>query len=178
MAKYKFKKGTEVYYVEASNKSKARKEVCKQIGFKITKFDADDFDESIYYQRHSRYKGWKLGNSNTSMQNYGCALMCWSYVARLDPKDVDKLFIDKGVYNNDMINFGKACKVLGFKDYEKSTDINRMPIEKETIKEVLLGRSQHFVVRINDNGRRIFDPWLGKILPINHYKFKSYRIFK
>lgn len=133
---------------------------------------------NMYHQRNARYKGMKLGKSNTSMQQYGCALMCWSYVADKDPLEVNQLFIEKGVYNGDMIIFEKACEVLGLKDYEKSKDINRMPTQEETIKEVRLGKGQHFVIRLNKDGKRtIFDPWLGSIKSINHYPFVSYRIF-
>ena len=35
------------------------------------------------------------------------------------------------------------------------------------------------MVRLIRNGKRlIYDPWLGKEMPINHYPFKSYRLFK
>ena len=133
---------------------------------------------NMYWQRNPRYKGLKLGKSNTSMQNYGCFLMCLSYVIDKDPLEVNQLFIEKGVYSNDMIIASKACEVLGLKDYEKSTNINRMPTQEETIKEVQMGKSQHFVVRINKDGKRtIYDPWQNKILSINFYPFKSYRIF-
>jgi len=85
--------------------------------------------------------------------------------------------MEKGVYNGDLI-MPKAFDVLGLKNYQKVTDIERMPTQELSIKEVLLGRSQHFVVRIfRDNKRWIFDPWDGKELPINHYPFRSYRVF-
>lgn len=138
----------------------------------------EDFDEKLYFQRSSRYKGKKIGKSNTPMQTYGCLLCCLSYISRKDPLDVNQLFIDKGVYTGDMINLGKACEVLGFKNYLKTKDINYMPKQEETIKEVRLGRGVHFVVRFNKNGKRwIYCPWLGKIMPINHYDFLSYRVF-
>lgn len=133
---------------------------------------------SIYWQRNPIYKGLKIGNSQTSMQGYGCALMSFSYVTGRDPLEVNRLFIEKGVYQNDIIVFSKACEVLGLKNYEKSIDINRMPSQEMVIKEVRLGKSQHFTVRLNkDEKRSIFDPWVGKIMPINEYKFMSYRIF-
>lgn len=151
-------------------------ERCPKCGY--SPLDEIQLDKDIYYQRSDRYAGKKLGKSKTSMQNFGCALMCWSYVFKKDPLEVNQLFIDKGVYIGDMINFAKACEVLGGKNYEKSTNINRMPSQEETIKEVLLGKSQHFVVRINKDGKRtIYDPWTNMILPINHYSFRSYRIF-
>lgn len=151
---------------------------CPNCGFEIFNDTNVAFDISIYYQRSNRYKGLKLGKSQTSMQDYGCALMCFSYIKRMDPLTVNQLFIDKGVYSADMINFSKACEFLDLKNYEKNTDISRMPKQEETIKEVKLGKGQHFVVRINKNGKRtIFDPWTGEIKTINFYTFKSYRIF-
>lgn len=147
-------------------------DICPKCGYK-----ENVLDQSVYWQRNPRYKGYKLGYSMTSMQQYGCYLMCLSYVTGLDPIDVDKLFMEKGVYNGDLI-MPKAFDVLGLKNYQKVTDIERMPTQELSIKEVLLGRSQHFVVRIfRDNKRWIFDPWDGKELPINHYPFRSYRVF-
>lgn len=135
-------------------------------------------DKSIFWQQHPRYKGLKLGKSNTSMQQFGCFLMCWAYVSGWDPIELNKHFTEHGVYSNDLINEQKACEVLGFEWVTRSYDINYMPKQELTIKEVYLGKGQHFVVRINENDKRtIFDPWEGRVLPINHYKFKSYRVF-
>lgn len=147
--------------------------------------------ESIYWQRNPRYKGYKLGKSNTSMQQYGCYLMCLSYLSGKDPIEVDELFMKNDVYkdtdnipdfnfaDDDIIDSKKASKILGFSNYVKVTDVNRMPVQELSIKEVTLGKGQHFTVRIfRDNKRLIFDPWEGKELPINQYKFRSYRIFE
>lgn len=151
---------------------------CPKCGYEESTENSSEIDLSLYYQRSKRYSGKKLGNSNSSMQNYGCALMCFSYAKRMDPLEVNQIFIDKGVYSGDMINFGRACDALNLKNYEKNIDINRMPTQEETIKEVYLGKYQHFTVRINKNGnRKIFDPWTGKMQTINFYTFKSYRIF-
>lgn len=145
---------------------------------KCPKCGYEEITPNMYHQRNARYKGMKLGKSNTSMQQYGCALMCFSYVTDKDPLDVNQLFIEKGVYSVDMIDFAKACEVLGLKNYEKSKDINRMPTQEEVIKEVKLGKGQHFVVRINKDGKRtIFDTWTGANQSINYYPFVSYRIF-
>jgi hypothetical protein len=141
--------------------------------------------QSIYWQRNPRYKGLKIGKSKTSLQNYGCYLMCWSYVTKKDPLEVNKLFTDNGVYvyskeskDYDIIDSAKACKVLGLEWVGRFYNIGYMPKQELSIKEVYLGKSQHFVVRIIRDGKRlIFDPWEGCELDINHYKFKSYRVF-
>jgi len=148
-------------------------------------------EPSIYWQRHPRYKGQKIGLSQTDMQQYGCYLMCWSYLVGKDPLDINRLFIEKGVYkdidnipdfnlaDDDMIDSHKACIALGLKWIGTFPDINYMPTQKLTIKEVKMGKGQHFVVRINRNGKReIFDPWLGRDLTINYYPFKSYRVME
>lgn len=146
---------------------------------KCPKCGYQEIEENIYYQRGKRYEGLKLGKSKTSMQNYGCHLMAWSYAAQMDPIEVNKLFIENGVYNYDMIISEKAAKALNLKWIGKFIDINYMPKQEITIKEVRLGKGQHFVVRINKDGKRtIFDPWEGKVLPINYYPFKSYRVIE
>lgn len=147
---------------------------CPKCGYN----ESHEGEAQLYWQRNPRYKGLKLGNSQTSMQNYGCALMSFSYVTGKDPLEVNQLFTENGVYSGNMIIFEKACEVLGLKNYEKSTDIKRMPSQEMVIKEVVMGRSQHFVVRINRDGKRfIFDPWVGMDQPVNLYPFRSYRIF-
>lgn len=187
---------------EAKSGDKFRKFICEKLGIVISKIQPstesevnpdtseDDIDEALYYQRSSRYNGWKIGNSKTSMQNYGCGVMCFGFVTRKDPKDIDDIFINNGVYmdsdgikdsyegDDDLINFEKACAVLGLKNYKKDENINDMPTQEETIKQVWLGSSKHFVVRLNKNGERsIFDPWTGKYQSINLYPFINYRIF-
>jgi len=145
----------------------------------VNELEDPEIDEGLYYQRSVRYKGKKIGKTNTSMQDFGCVIMCFAYIMRKDPLYINELFLKKGVYfNGDLVVFSKACEVLGLKDYEKNRDINRMPTQEETIKEVYLGKSPHFVVRFSKDGKRwIFDPWLGKTERINYYTFKSYRIF-
>jgi len=143
--------------------------------------------EEIYHQRNSRYKGIKLGKSNLSVQRYGCFLMCLSYLVGKDPLEVNKLLTKKGGFTKGgLILSTKVAEILDLnllkgnsKIPGKMTNIGFMPLWSPTIKEVYLGKSQHFVVRIIRDGKRlIFDPWTGEELPINHYRFKSYRLFK
>jgi hypothetical protein len=131
----------------------------------------------MYWQRSPRYKGVKIGNSQTSFQNYGCFICSLSYVVEQDPLEVMKKLVAGGGLVGDMINT-KAYDILGLEYKRKETDINKAPIHSPTIKEVQLGKSQHFVVRLIRDGKKlIFDPWENKELPIDYYPFKSYRIF-
>jgi len=135
--------------------------------------------DSIYWQRNPIYKGVKLGNSDLSFQNYGCFLCSLSYCAGKDPIEVNALLArEGGMTKGGLIVTPRAFELLGFKYIKTEKNINNEPKETPTIKEVSLGKSQHFVVRIIRNGKRlIYDPWVGKELPINAYSFRSYRIF-
>lgn len=147
----------------------------------------DKMDMSIYWQRHKRYRGVKVGNSNLPFQRYGCFTVCLSYLVGKDPLEVNKLLTQKGGFTKGgLILSTKVAEILDLnllkgnsKIPGKMTNIGFMPLWSPTIKEVYLGKSQHFVVRIIRDGKRlIFDPWTGEELPINHYRFKSYRLFK
>jgi hypothetical protein len=111
-----------------------------------------------------------------------------------DPKEINELLAKKGgLTRSGLVVSQKAADILGFKLLKgddkyipgKMNNINYMPDWSPTIKEVKLGKSQHFVVRlidknsgVNKYGTYIFDPWEGKELPINYYNFVSYRLFK
>jgi hypothetical protein len=196
MRKYKFTYNGEETIIEEKNKDKASREFCRKLEdegiLTIEKIKAseesevnvdtgENVDEGMYWQQSSRYNGIMIGNSSTPINSDGCALMCLSKAFKKDPLEVNQLFIDKGVYyNEDLIVFEKAIAALGGSNYSKDTDINNMPSKSPTIKEVLFGGYQHFVVRYvgEDEERYIFDPWTGNYETINYYPtFKSYRVF-
>jgi len=135
-------------------------------------------DYSIYWQRNPKYKGVKLGNSNLSFQSYGCYTCCLAYVAGLDPLEaMEKIKKGEG-YKGALIISDKAAKALGLKYGGKDTNINNMPDWSPSIKEVRLGKGQHFVVRLIRGKTLIYDPWTGKEQAINFYPFISYRRFQ
>jgi hypothetical protein len=147
--------------------------ICPKCGY-----NTEAVDKSIYWQRNPRYKGIKLGNSTLSFQNYGCFTVCLAYLVKKDPLEVHEKLKKGGAYSGALIISEKAAKVLGLKYFGIERNINNMPNWTPSIKEVQLGKSQHFVVRITNGKKMIWDPWLGKELPLNYYKFKSYRNFK
>lgn len=173
--------------IEADNIEEAQDIVLKDEGYSIALLIQPDMDYSLYYQRSERYKGIKLGNSNLSFQNYGCFTCVLSFMARQDPLVVHELLKKGGAYNGANIISEKAAKILNLDLLKgddpnipgKMNDINYMPTF-QTVKEVSLGKSQHFVVRLIDNAgkRSIFDPWTGNVLGVNHYPFRSYRLFR
>lgn len=174
------------YTVSAANLAEAKDLVLEDLEVVVEL--VPEADLSWYYQRSTRYAGMKIGASNLSFQNYGCFIHCLSFLTKKDPIIVMKLLAEKGGINKDgLVVSQKAAEILGLDLLKgddpvipgKVNDINFMP-KFNTVKEVLLGRGQHFVVRlIDENGKRsIFDPWTGKIQAVNFYPFRSYRLFK
>lgn len=186
MPKYSVSKNKKVMYgVEADSMLGAMVYVLDRERYEITIVPETDY--SIYYQRSKRYSGVKLGNSNLPFQSYGCFTVCLAFIAGIDPLEAMEKIKNAGGYSGALIKSVEAAKALKLDLLAgddkfiqgKMNNINYMP-QFNTIKEVTLGKSQHFVVRLIDkNGNRsIFDPWTGKIQPINFYPFKSYRLFK
>lgn len=144
-------------------------------------------DDQIFNQRNSRYKNVKIGKSNLTIYDYGCFLVSLSKVVNRDPLEVNKLLAEKGGLTADgLIRTPQAYEILGLKVIKtgdpviinRDKNINNMPTISPTIKEVKMGKSQHFVIRLVENGKRsIFDPWGGVERPINTYSFISYRLF-
>lgn len=186
MPKYNVSKDKKpMYKLEVADFVSAMATVLDKEGYRVTVEPSLDY--SLYYQRAKRYAGVKLGNSNLSFQSYGCFTVCLALLVGKDPLEVHEALKKGGAYSGALIISAVAAKVLGLELLKgddkylagKMNDINYMP-KFNTIKEVTLGKSQHFVVRLLDEkgGRTIFDPWTGKIQPINFYSFKSYRLFK
>lgn len=182
----KEKNGSKIFNKESDSKNEAIIETFNDF-FEIEKVEnSNEIPLDYYWQRNPRYKGIKLGFSENSFQNFGCFTCCLAYLVKKDPLEVHELLKKEKCYNNDLIISDKTAKVLGLELQKgnsnitgKHTDPNLNP-QFETIKEVKLGKSQHFVVRlIDEKGKTsIFDPWNVKVLPVNYYKFVSFRLFK
>lgn len=165
-------------------------DVAKQLGVSTYTKISDLYEGSvpenmnikIENQRDIKWKKWYLGKVKTSGFNlYGCLLFCFSYIysvkmqKQISPSVIDKMFVDEGVYNGDLIDSVKACEVLGLTYLGKEKNINKAPDWFPTIKEVRFDNnwSQHFVVRENINGKNvILDPWDGVQRVINYYELK------
>lgn len=153
---------------------------------------AKDFE--VYSQNDPRWKYKKLGNSKVStIGRYGCFVTSLAMMDGRRPDIINNILKTAGCFTGrygDLLNSEKAAKTLGFKYYGREYDINKMPKWTPNIKEVDFsprrGKQQHFVLRVEINGKRkIVDPIDGSIKPINHYQkksgrtgFVSYRLFK
>ena len=125
-----------------------------------------------------------IGKVKTSkFRDYACYLFCWTYIysvkigRQVSPMEVDKLFVDNGVYSGDIIISEKAAKVLGLQYLGKETDINKPPSWNPSVKRVdysaAPGKQFHFVVReVVDGKRIILDPVGGVARDINYYERK------
>ena len=178
----KYKKTEEK--IEAKSQEEACFTYMKSIGYEIEEIKGREIPLEYYWQRHKRYKGLKLGFSNLSFQKYSCFTCCLAFLVKKDPLEVHELLKKEKCYSGGLIISDKAAKVLGLQLLQGNSYIagrHTNPMFKffpqfETIKEVWLGRSQHFVVRLNN--KQIFDTWTGKTLSLNYYKFVSFRYFK
>lgn len=138
----------------------------------------------IFNQQDKQFDGWYLGKVKTSsFANYACHLFCWTYMysvklgKEINPKEVDKIFTEIGVYNGDLIDSEKAADVLGLQYFGKEYDVNKAPDWFPNIKEVdysiANGKQQHFVIRDIENGKKVIkDPLGGVTRNLNFYERK------
>lgn len=143
---------------------------------------------AVFSQRDPRWKNVKLGNSKTStIGQYGCFVTCLSMMVNKRPDEVNEILKKAGAFNGDLLISEKAAEALNLEYKGREYNINNMPQYSPSIKEVRMGKSQHFVLRIIDkndslsskiSGALIVDPWTGLKQRIDYYPFKSYRLFK
>jgi hypothetical protein len=139
----------------------------------------------IENQLDSKWKKWYIGKVKTSgFNDFGCHLFCWAYIysvktgRQVSPSELDKIFVDKGVYYGDMIDSAKAASAIGVDWFGKEYNINNPPKWFPSIKEVDFsiknGKQQHFVIRERINGKNvILDPYGGVQREINYYEKKT-----
>lgn len=173
----------EEYEIEAADLSDAQDIVLGKESISIIALEKPIIIK-IENQLDKKFAKYYLGKVKTSGFNgHGCYLFSWAYIysvkmgKQISPIEVDKMFMDNGVYDGDMIISEKAAKVLGLHYYGKEYDINKPPAWSPSIKEVDFsiknGKSQHFVVREKINGKNvILDPYGGVQRPINYYELK------
>ncbi|MDD2657848.1 MAG: hypothetical protein PHD04_04300, partial [Candidatus Pacebacteria bacterium] len=138
----------------------------------------------IENQLDAKWLKWYLGKVKTSgFKGFGCHLFCWTYIysvklgKQILPSEVDKIFIDHGVYSGDIIDSVKAAEALGVQYLGREYNITKAPNWYPTIKEVDFsiknGKQQHFVIRELKDGKKIIkDPYGGVERAINFYELK------
>lgn len=130
-----------------------------------------------YFSQHDpKFKKIKLGTSNDTVFNSGCALVSISNITDNDPEFLNNFFVTTGVFSNgNMIDFSKAASRLGY-TYKKQLNNPKIKCVAETAHFKSKGVSQHFFLLKPDNS--IIDPLDYPIeFKKNPYKIVSYRIF-
>ena len=140
-------------------------------------------------QREADWKLKRLGNSTTTIGNYGCLLVCHTMMLNYFGKDVDpitlnEIYKSKNVFHDgNLIGYGQAADCwddVTADDYELFKYVNN-PCDMDLVDKYLIekrlpviawvdnihddGKPDHFVLIIgkDENGKYLInDPWLGE----------------
>jgi len=127
-------------------------------------------------QKDGRWKDLKIGNTDLTMENYGCLITSLAILDGRTPKEILEIlnrssaFNDKGMLYSDI-----ASKALGFSYKGKHKESPKYECVAETNHWAYLRIPQHFFVW-NPDGT-IVDPLDGQ-MKTNNYEVVSYRLFK
>ena len=66
----------------------------------------------IYGQRDPKWGNDYIGNSKSKIKDYGCFLCSLSMMVRKEPPEVNKMLLEGGAYNNDLIISEKINKLI------------------------------------------------------------------
>ena len=132
-----------------------------------------------YSQTDIRWRFKFLGNSWSTIGSYGCYITALGNMIGRRPDEVNEILKKAGAFNKDLVIADKAAKALNLDYLGKETNIDKPPSWSPSIKEVKMGKYQHFVLRVVENGvKSIIDSWDGKRKRIDYYPFSSYRLFR
>jgi lysozyme len=132
-----------------------------------------------YSQRDIRWRFKFLGNSWSTIGGYGCYLTSLSMMVGKRPDEVNEILKKAGAFDRDFIKQEEAANALGLDFLGREYNIDKPPNWSPSIKEVKFGKSQHFVLRLVENGvKKILDPWDANKKRIDFYPFVSYRKFR
>ena len=111
----------------------------------------------------------KIGNTNYTLDRYGCLICSWAMVTGTTPEFIAK----QPVFNSDavLISPGKLASIIGT---EYNLERSRA-LYDPVICEVRIGSAQHFVVRYQG---KIYDPYTKDGKPYRNYTILSYRNVK
>ena len=147
------------------------------VQYKVTAKPAKEY--SVYWQRDPKWRAVRLGYGRTTIGSHGCFVTCLAMMVHKRPDEVNQILKEQGGFYKDLIKSEASAKILGLEYNGRDYNINNMPQYSPSIKEVWMGKSQHFALRIIENGKRyIIDPWTGRKEYINKYPFRSYRLFR
>lgn len=125
-------------------------------------------------QTDPRWKNVTLGTGNLTIGKAGCFVTSFAMLAGMTPPEVNRIFIDKGVFaNGDMMQEKKAAEALGLPYKARTTNQPSVtPCIAET-NHYAPSVPQHFFIWLG-NGR-IIDSLDGREKPDNTYRIVSFR---
>ena len=142
----------------------------------------------IYSQRDFKWINEQIGNTPSTIGNYGCTITCIGMLAGITPSEVNKRLTDVGGYLNDLVRWTKIEEAIPWLEFEwrgYSYDNTKVKeaIEKNggCLVEVDFDGAtatpgdRHWVLFTGDG--KMQDPWTGTIEPTSKYKIlKGYSI--
>jgi len=144
----------------------------------------------IYGQRDDRWKNKKVGNSNSSIGNFGCTITCLAMLAGITPDDVNTRLTRVNGYQVDLILWQKIKEAIPWLEFEwrgyvYENDNVLLTIEREggCLVEVDYDgkldtpKDKHWVLFIGN--QRMYDPWTGRECATSKYPIKTgYAVIK
>ena len=144
----------------------------------------------IYGQRDDRWKNKKIGNSNSSIGNFGCTITCLAMLAGITPDDVNTRLTRVNGYQVDLILWQKIKEAIPWLEFEwrgyvYENDNVLLTIEREggCLVEVDYDgkldtpKDKHWVLFIGN--QRMYDPWTGRECATSKYPIKTgYAVIK
>ena len=144
----------------------------------------------LYGQRDIRWKDKKIGNSNSSIGDYGCVITCLAMLAGITPDDINTRLASVNGYQIDLILWQKIKEAvswleLEWRGYSYDNDkvldaINRFGgcmVEVDYDGKIDTPKDKHWVLFIGN--QRMYDPWTGRECATSKYPIKTgYSIIK
>ena len=127
----------------------------------------------LYSQRDDRWKLKKLGFSNVSIGNFGCAMTCYAMMWNTEPDKVNEWFKNNGCFAQENLIWWAKTPGFVWRSWSYENDKVKEAIDKygACIVETDFNNNpkdgSHFVLFIG-NGK-MYDPWDGKEKPTSSY---------
>lgn len=143
-------------------------------------------------QRDARWKDIKIGNSTSTIGNFGCTLVCISMLAGTTPDVVNAFLTAVGGFSVDRIIWSKINETklgLHFPDMGRQYVYNDVAVREAIEKNggclvevdfdgvISTPSDRHWVLYIGNH--QLIDPWTGTIKPTSSYPLvKGYAIIE
>lgn len=145
---------------------------------------------TIYSQNDPRWKGLKIGKSDSTLGRYGCTISCLGMLVNLNPLETNDLLTKAESFNGDLIVWSRvelALPQLKFVKRGKTTDFQTIDdyvaeyggclVEVDFDGVIDTPADFHWVVYRPEG--KLWDPWTGQEFPRSKYKIvKGYSLFK